>query len=55
MNNIVIVDEFYSIENLIENIYTLFPCKYFVAQFVLEIVQVAHVTVFHYQKIPITL
>ena len=55
MNNVVLMNELDTPEDLIEDVYALLPSKNLVGEFALKIVQATHVTVFHYQEIPIVL
>jgi hypothetical protein len=55
MNNVVLMNELDTPEDLIEDVYALLPSKNLVSEFALKIVQATHVTVFHYQEIPIVL
>lgn len=54
MNNLFAMDELYSSQGLIEYVECLFDREYFVIKFALDCVKIAHITVLHDQKVPIT-
>jgi hypothetical protein len=55
MNNVVLMNKLDTPEDLIEDVYALLSSKNLVGEFALKIIQATHVTVFHYQEIPIIL
>ena len=55
MNNVVLVNELNTPQDLIEYVYALLSHKNLVGEFVFKIIQATHVTVIHYQEVPIAL
>lgn len=55
MNDIVVMNTIDSSQDLIENINTFLPVENLITEFILKIVKISHITIFHDQKVPITL
>lgn len=47
MNNVVIMNEIHSSQDLIEYIYALLLIKDFITEFILKIIKISHITILH--------
>jgi hypothetical protein len=54
MDDVILVNELDTSQNLVKNINALFFGEDFVVEFALKIIKASHVAIFHDQKIPIS-